>query len=73
MRKEISGAFVFGTVVGSIIANIIPALVGGLFLMIGWNGIAWQFNLPQFTYWVCVSVFYVLHSFISAVRSKTKE
>jgi hypothetical protein len=61
-----------GAVVGSIIASIIPSLLGGLFLMIAWNAIAWECNLPQFGYWVCVAVFYVPYAFISATR-KTSE
>jgi hypothetical protein len=61
-----------GAVVGSIIASIIPSLLGGLFLMIAWNTIAWECNLPQFSYWVCVAVFYVLYTFINAAR-KTSE
>ena len=62
-----------GTIIGSIIASIIPSLLGGLFLMIAWNAIAWECNLPQFGYWVCVAAFYVPYAFINAAHKKSEK
>ena len=33
---------------------IMVLFLGGLFVHVAWNAIAWAFNLPQFEYWVCV-------------------
>lgn len=37
-----------------IIGAITTLFLGGLFVHVTWNAIAWAFNLPQFGYWVCV-------------------
>lgn len=59
MKKTFYG---IGVAISAIIALIIPSLIGGALLMVAWNAIAWEFNLPQFGYWVCVCAYCVVHS-----------
>lgn len=33
------------------------SLFGGLICFLAWNGWAWEFNLPQFSYWHWVATF----------------
>lgn len=62
-----------GTIIGSIVGSAIPSLLGGLCLMVAWNAIAWECNLPQFGYWVCFSAFYVVRSILSVLRAQKKD
>lgn len=62
-----------GTIIGSIVGSAIPSLLGGLCLMVAWNAIAWEYNLPQFGYWVCFSAFYVVRSILSVLHAQKKD
>ena len=62
-----------GTIFGTIVGSAIPSLLGGLCLMVAWNAIAWECNLPQFDYWVCFSAFYVVRSFLTMIRAPKKD
>ena len=62
-----------GTIFGAIVGSAIPSLLGGLCLMVAWNAIAWECNLPQFGYWVCFSAFYVVRSILTAIRAPKKD
>lgn len=66
-------AEMIGTIIGSIVGSAIPSLLGGLCLMVAWNAIAWECNLPQFGYWVCFSIFYVVRSILSTLRAPKKD
>lgn len=54
--------YTIGITIGAFVALFVPSLIGGALLMVAWNAIAWEFNLPQFGYWICVCVFYVLRA-----------
>ena len=62
-----------GTIFGAIVGSAIPSLLGGLCLMVAWNAIAWECNLPQFGYWVCFSAFYVVRSLLTMIRAPKKD
>lgn len=36
------------------LVGIVTLFLGGLFVHVTWNAIAWECNLPQFNYWTCV-------------------
>lgn len=38
----------------SILGTIIALFLGGLFVYIAYNAVAFELNLPNFNYWVCV-------------------
>lgn len=42
----------------SALAKICAILIGSAFVMYGWDAIAWEFNLPQFSYLqtVCICI-----------------
>jgi large-conductance mechanosensitive channel len=73
MKTQNIIATTFGAIVGSIVASIIPSIIGGWFLMVAWNAIAWEFNLPQFGYWVCFCAYYVIRTIFSAKISLEKK
>lgn len=62
-----------GTIVCSITGSAISSFLGGLCLMTAWNAIAWEYNLPQFSYWVCFSAFYVVRSILFVARTPKKD
>ena len=39
-------------IVGSLIGIIFIMCVGSVLVSIGYNAIAWEFNLPEFSWWV---------------------
>lgn len=42
-----------GKAIALVVGICIWAFLFALFLKIGYNAIAWNFNLPQFDYWSC--------------------
>lgn len=40
--------------VTAMVVGLIGLFLGGLFVHVAWNAIAWACNLPQFDYIVCV-------------------
>lgn len=58
---------IIAVIIGAIVGIAIPSLIGGAFLMIAWNAIAWEFNLPQFSYWICFCAFYVIRAIFMKV------
>lgn len=54
-----------GTFVGTVAANY---FLVGLCIWVVWNAIAYQLNLPQFSYWVCVAAAGVLNAFRNIFR-----
>ena len=73
MKTANTIAETIGTIFGAIVGSAIPSLLGGLCLMVAWNAIAWECNLPQFGYWVCFSAFYVVRSFLTMIRAPKKD
>ena len=39
------------------ITAMLVSFFGGLICFLAWNGWAWEFNLPQFSYWHWVATF----------------
>lgn len=62
---------VYNTIV-SLTATIVYCLVTGAILYFVYNAIAWEFNLPQFGYWVCVGVTYIIYSFTNSFKKGQK-
>jgi hypothetical protein len=60
-------------IIGTLVGLAIPSFIGGALLMIAWNAIAWEFNLPQFSYWICFCAFYVIRALFSRNTTITKE
>ena len=49
---------------GRIIGLLIGYLFNAIFVHLGYNAIAWNFNLPQFDYWSCFFILLAI-TFIS--------
>lgn len=49
-----------GTIIGTIIGYAIVVFAIGGIATACYNAIAWQFNLPQFSFWTITGVVYVL-------------
>lgn len=64
---------VLAVIIGTIIGSAIPSFIGGLCLMVAWNAVAWECNLPQFNYWTCFCGFYVVNSLFSIFRAPKKD
>lgn len=73
MKTANTIAETIGTIFGAIVSSAIPSLLGGLCLMIAWDAIAWECNLPQFGYWVYFSAFYVVRSLLTMIRAPKKD
>lgn len=58
-------AAAIGAFLGNNVAAILPSFLGGALLMVAWNAIAWEFNLPQFGYWVCFCAYYTIRTIFS--------
>ena len=56
MNTEKTTAQALGTLFG----NLLVIFLCPWFVMKGWEAIAWEFNLPQFSYWAC---FFISHGF----------
>ncbi len=53
-------------------AKIGHFLFAGWILMLVWNEIAYQYNQPEFGYWVCVGIYWLIHCFTSPFSSHKK-
>ena len=51
-----------GKAIFLVISICIWTLLFALFLKIGYNAIAWNFNLPQFDYWSCYFILLSMHA-----------
>ena len=45
---------------GELLGYLLVFFLFPWFVMKGWEAIAWEFNLPQFSYWAC---FFISHGF----------
>lgn len=43
-------------------------LFAGWILMLVWNAIAWEYNQPQFGYWVCVGFYWLVRCVFSPFK-----
>lgn len=50
------------------IAAVAQILFKALFCFVAWNGWAWEFNLPQFSYWHWVVTFMAIRFLISKAK-----
>lgn len=64
---------ILAVILGVIVGIALPSLIGGLCLMVAWNAIAWEFNLPQFNYWICFCAFYVIRAIFMKIPINRKE
>lgn len=44
--------------------------LGGLLCFLAWNGWAWEFNLPQFSYWHWVATFAAIRFIRGSVKKR---
>lgn len=52
---------------GAFIGAIIGIFLGGMFIFFVWRAIALEFNLPVFSYWICVCAYGALRSICHAL------
>ena len=58
--------------ISSLLASMVVILLDSLFIFWAWNGFAWKFNLPIFSYWHWVVTLMAFRAFFPSNKNKGK-
>ena len=53
----------------SIVVALLTCVLGSLLCFLAWNGWAWEFNLPQFSYWHWLATYTAIRGIIGRVKT----
>lgn len=67
MKSYQESCAIIGQFIGKIIAGLALVAWCGWVLMLVWNKVAWEFNLPTFSYLTYCGIWYVLRSIIKPI------
>lgn len=67
MKKKVAILSMF-----EVLAKVGHFFFAGWVLMMVWNEIAYQYNQPEFGYWVSVGVYWLIHCFSTPFSSLKK-
>lgn len=56
--------------IGAIIGQTAVDFAVGVAVYVAWNGIAYECNLPQFSYWVCTCAWIAIRHLLMVIKRK---